>query len=137
MNLEKYRKKETENYLFFVLPNSLAETDIDKITDFQEKCFLKVCDILELKSSLKINCIFFNDPESCGRSYNINAEPDEKLCINAFCYTPNFIHATYNKKIKAIGHHEIAHLLLFEKLKGRTPNLILNEGFAVFCDDQL
>ncbi|MBN2443999.1 MAG: hypothetical protein JXJ04_21735 [Spirochaetales bacterium] len=130
----KYKKMESDNYTFFVLPNSPAERDIEDIIKIQEKCFSRVCEILKHETDMKINIYFFNDPVSCGKSYNVNADPEEEIIINTFCYYPNNIHATYNEQIKTIGHHEVAHLLLFEKLH-REPNILLNEGFAVYCDN--
>lgn len=130
---EKYQKRESDNYIFYYLPNSLAEKEIEKIIEIQEECFTEVCEILHHKTNMKIDFYLFNDPKSCGISYDINTNPENAPLINAFCYYPNNVHATYSERIKAIGKHEIAHLLLFEKLNIE-PNLMLNEGFAVNCD---
>ena len=131
---KKYNKYESDNHNYFVLPNSLAEKDIKRIIEIQEKCFQDICLILNFKPSLNINMYFFDDPKSCGKSYDINST--EERTINGFCYYPNNIHATYGSKVKAIGAHETAHLLLYKKLNNKAPITFLDEGFAVFCDNQ-
>lgn len=127
-------RHESDHYRFYFDDNDFIRDNLVWLTDIQEKAYEKVSGLLEHTLPSKIRYCLFPDNLSCGRSYDIHAEPDSVTPINAFCYPPAGIHATFNETIKAVGCHEVAHLLLQDWLQG-LPAIQLNEGFSVSCDD--
>jgi hypothetical protein len=112
---------ETEHYRFFFNDNDFIHNQLDFIGSIQEQAYSRVSLLLGHSLNDKIRFNIFADPETVGP-------------INAFCYYPTTIHATFNETIKAVGCHEVAHLMLYDWLKD-WPVIQLNEGFSVCCDD--
>ena len=124
----------SDHFEMYFSNNEFISNDKNKILEFQEQCYSKVVNTLGYDPKICIRLVLFNSSIECGISYDINTKPEDAKPKNAFCYLPNTIHATYNAEVKAIGCHEVAHLLLENMLRG-FPAIQLDEGFAVFCDD--
>ena len=125
------------HYSFSVIPGSAAERDIDSIMGIQEDARRNIIQTFGLKSDLMIEYTFFRDAFGCAeqyRSMNPGAFPGGALYpVNAFAWFPSSVYATYSDEVKAIGHHEDAHLFLFEHFADVSSRFI-TEGAAVAMD---
>ena len=125
---------ESEHFDIFYNENIFINSEIDLIANYNEESYNKTAKKLEYDPHIRINLKLFETALACGISYDINTPPEKANPINAFCYSQNNIHATYNNEIKAIGCHEIAHLFI-ENMLNNFPVIQLNEGFSVYCDN--
>jgi hypothetical protein len=124
----------TEHYLFHYDKDSPAAGDIAAIADFQEKCHTNIMTALNKSVDLSIHYTFFDNPFDCGKLYrSMNPEAfagDTPVSVNGFAWYPDQVYATYNEKIKAIGHHEVVHLVMYQ-LNGQIVCRLLTEGACI------
>lgn len=141
---------ETEHYSFHFLENSLAERDIIQIAEYQEQCYIKICDCLGITYQRKIGYWLYNSPQligdiffdgvSCnglaitntegkdiGRTVSLSGNQDDEFIIE-----PYSIHAVYEENIKCIGEHEDTHVISAQLVEPSSS--FLCEGLAMFMD---
>ncbi|MBU5438697.1 hypothetical protein KQI42_11785 [Tissierella sp. MSJ-40] len=75
--------KESSHYIFHYKKSSLANKDIDKIIELQESCYKYICNILRVKTNIKINYFLCSTPGEVGEIYGDN-EP-----ANGFARMPD------------------------------------------------
>ena len=97
--------KESPHYKFYYFPDTLAEQDISKIQNSQEKAFEKIVDFLEVNiPNQKIKYYLYPD-----------LEIKERLMGNRWygqsIYSELRIHILYTEQVKPVGEHEDTHLL--------------------------
>ena len=63
------RTYETDHYVFHYLKDSLAERDIPQIAKGQERCFDRICELLNIAYSKKIGYWFYNSPQLLGNAF--------------------------------------------------------------------
>jgi hypothetical protein len=63
-DLSQFRKHESEHFLIYYFPDSLAAHDIDRIGDERDRGFQKIADLLRLQSDQKIRLFLFPDEQS-------------------------------------------------------------------------
>ena len=119
--------KSSKNYDFHYFKDSIAERDIDKISELQEDCFEEICETLKINPEIRIQYFLVDNPELVGVIYG-----DNEAC-NGFAEAPNKIYAVYNEKIKCIGHHEDAHILSYPI--NRPSSVFIREGLAMYFDE--
>ena len=85
--------KSSKNYDFHYFKDSIAERDIDKISELQEDCFEEICETLKINPEIRIQYFLVDNPELVGVIYG-----DNEAC-NGFAEAPNKIYAVYNEKI--------------------------------------
>jgi len=124
----KFKKKESENYIFHYLNDSLAEKEIDLIIAEQEQVIKDLQEFFKIKVPFKIQYYLLNTSKQVGRFYGDEGE------YNGFVKYPDKIYAVYNKEVQCIGYHEDAHIVsdLINK-----PNLsFIREGLAMYFDQK-
>lgn len=98
-------KHETEHYIFYYLPKTIAEKEITKISETQGRAFKKIIEFLEILSpERKITYYFYPDLKTkkklMGDDWYAQA-----------IWKDFIVHVLYTKDIKPIGEHEDTHLL--------------------------
>lgn len=97
----------TEHYVFHYQKGSLAEEEIQTISETQEKSFSKICSTLKVVYPERINYYFTDSPKAIGRViWN-----EDLPCNGVALCGRNKIYAVYTEKIKCIGSHEDTHLI--------------------------
>ena len=128
----EYDKTETyvtEHYVFHYRKGSLAEAEIQTISEIQEKSFLKICNTLNVVYSERIEYYFTDSPEAIGRViWN-----EDLPCNGVAICGKNKIYAVYTEAIKCIGPHEDAHLISW-LINFPVSNFIV-EGLAMALDE--
>lgn len=127
-NMDKSNMNSTssENYDFYYFKDSLAEKDINEISNLQEECFQDICKVLAIKPEIRIQYYLVDSPELVGKIYGDN-EP-----CNGFAEAPNKIYAVYNSEVKCVGYHEDAHILSYTI--NRPNSSFIREGLAMYFD---
>lgn len=97
----------TEHYLFHYQKGSLAEKEIQMIAQKQERVFTKICNILNVTYSERINYYFTDSPNAIGRAVWEQDFP----CNGVALCGENKVYAVYSEKIRCIGAHEDTHLI--------------------------
>ncbi len=141
---------ETQHYIFHFLEGSLAEWDIEEIVAEQERCYAKICSILEVDYPHKIQYYLYNSPQVIGDIFwdgdwccglSVTEESDSEVgrqvslsgdADNCFIVPPFSVHAVYNEREKCTGAHEDTHIIsamLCEPQSG-----FLAEGLAMYMD---
>lgn len=141
---------ETKNYIFHYLSGSLAQQDIIKIAECQERCFEKICSTLDISYKHKISYWLYSSPKIIGDNFfngspcnglSITSINDEDIGIkislsgdseNYFVVEPYSVHAVYEENIKCIGEHEDTHVISAQLCEPRSA--FLCEGLAMFME---
>lgn len=98
-------KKETDHYVFYYFPKSLAEKEINFISERQEKSFDKIILFLKIKPpERKVNYYLYPDAQT--KKELMGDDWYAQSIYKDFC-----VHVIYTEKIKPIGEHEDTHLL--------------------------
>ena len=132
-------KLETNHYVFHYLKDSVAEKEIDNISNLQEGCYIFISNCLGTEAKTKIHYHFFDTPEEVGKQYAIVHNDDDDEPCNGFALPDtmsfdgmNHIYAVYNDKVKCIGFHEDAHIISYSY--GRPKSKFIREGLAMYFD---
>ena len=127
----EYDKTETyatEHYVFHYPKGSLAEKEIQIISETQEAAFSKICSTLNVIYTEQINYYFTDTPEAIGRVvWN-----EDLPCNGVALCGRNKIYAVYTENIKCIGSHEDTHLISF--LINFPESDFVVEGLAMLFD---
>ncbi len=127
----EYDKTETyatEHYVFHYQKGSLAEKEIQVISETQEAAFSKICRTLNVIYPEAINYYLTDSPKAIGR---VIWEQDLPCNGVALCGR-NKIYAVYTENIKCIGSHEDTHLISF--LINYPESDFVVEGLAMSFD---
>ena len=127
----EYDKTETyttEHYVFHYQKGSLAEKEIQTISETQEKSFSKISSTLNIVYPERINYYFTDSPNAIGRViWN-----EDMPCNGVALCGRNKIYAVYTENIKCIGSHEDTHLISF--LINYPESDFVVEGLAMSFD---
>jgi hypothetical protein len=110
----------TEHFVFYVLPDSPAERDIEAIQSRREQSMKEICVFLGVRFDKQINFFLFPDA------------PSKRWCMShqgdglAFDTT---IAEIYNKDTHVDPAHELTHIVA---CRVGSPPALLNEGLAVY-----
>lgn len=118
----------TEHYVFHYQKGSLAEREIQTISETQEKSFSKICRTLNVTYLEQINYYFTDTPRAIGRAVWHEDFP----CNGVALCGGNKIYAVYTENIKCIGSHEDTHLISF--LLNEPASDFVVEGLAMAID---
>jgi hypothetical protein len=124
-SLAQFRKLESQHFLIYCLPGSLAANDAGRIAEERDHGFQKIADLLGVQRAPKIRLFLFPDEESKRR------ETGHQGVGWAF---GNNIVEVYNERTKLDSYHETAHILVGQL---GSPAAALNEGFAVHASELL
>ncbi len=128
---------EKGNHSFLVTKHSIAEQNIQKIIDVHFNAYQEIKKYFSIED-FKIFYNIFDNPIDCAKAewekYPSLFKNNELYPINAWARYPDNINFTFSNDIKAIGYHEIVHLVTY-KYFGFKSIQFLNEGIAVFFDD--
>ena len=120
----------SEHYVFHFQPGSLAEKDIATIAHEQERCFSKICAVLQVDYLEKIHYYFTTSPLTIGRIFWEEGTPCNGV---ALCGREQAkIYAVYDETIKCVGSHEDTHLISFQINYPESDFVV--EGLAMFMD---
>lgn len=117
--------KETNHYIFHYIKNSVAERDINRIANIQEKAYKKIISFLNLPQKKLPSKIYY---------YFYPNKKTKKKLMGDDWYAQAIlkeikVHMLYTNKIKPIGPHEDVHLLV---LPFGFPIGFIQEGFAEY-----
>jgi hypothetical protein len=113
----------TEHFVFYVLPDSPAERDIEVIQSRREQSMKEICTFLGVRLDKPINFFLFPDA------------PSKRWCMShqgdglAFDTT---IAEIYNEDTHVDPAHELTHIVAS---RIGSPPALLNEGLAVYMQD--
>ncbi|MEA1936677.1 MAG: hypothetical protein U9N04_01020 [Patescibacteria group bacterium] len=140
----KYYKKNWQikknlPYIFYCFKNSLAEKEIDKITQLKKKHRQKILSFLNLKNDQTIHYYLYptfkNKLKLMGDDSPGNSIWEKFELVNRISRTAKFeIHVMYNNNCKFIGEHEDTHLL---SLPWGLSIYLFCEGLAQFMEGGL
>ena len=121
----KWICRETEHYLLYCHPGSLAEEHLEEIGIWQEKSYGRISEALGVTMNKKIRMYLCTDREEIA---------EETGCppCNGMCFDYDLIYAVYNQEMKCLGPHEDAHLLSFRIAVPESQ--FLREGLAMYFD---
>lgn len=111
---------------YYFEQGGLAARDLDKIKSVMEQSRAHIDTLLDKKATLKI-AVFVVDS---GRRMRDLTGTEANGLAGA-----STLAAVYNDQVKAIGPHEICHILARDAW-GRPHDSWINEGLAVYSDDQ-
>ena len=117
--------RETEHYLLYCRPESLAEEHLEEIGDWQEKCYTRISKALGVTMDKKIRLYL------CTSREEVEKETGCPPC-NGMCLDYDLIFAVYNQETQCLGPHEDAHLLSFQIAV--PESVFLREGLAMYFD---
>lgn len=127
----EYDKTETyttEHYVFHYRKGSLAEEEIQMISETQEKSFSKICSALNVVYPERIHYYLTDSPQTIGRVIWNEDFP----CNGIALCGRNKIYAVYTENIKCIGSHEDTHLI--SSLLNYPESDFVVEGLAMSID---
>jgi len=105
--------------------NSTAQSESDEILKLLEKCYNKITKALDLKIRPMINVYLYetraNKKSATGEGANAHTDREKYEFF-----------AVYNPTIRAVGAHELVHLLTNHL---NLPNYLFNEGLAEYFED--
>ena len=101
----KWLKKETEHYVFYYFPNSLAEKEIEMVAERQKKAFGKIISFLRVEPP-KNKISYYLYPDAKTKKELMGDDWYAQAIYKDFC-----VHILYTEKVKPIGEHEDTHLL--------------------------
>ncbi len=117
-------QSKTSHFYFFYNKDTLAATEINIIEKKEEEAFESVSNFLAIGFNKKIRFNLFSSPIEILRRTG--------FLSNGIAYpVRRTIYAVYSIKVKALGKHEITHILAY---KIGNPPLFLQEGIAVSLD---
>jgi hypothetical protein len=100
----KWKQLKTKHYIFNYFSDSIAEKELKKIVNRQEKEYKSILAYLGLNNRKKIK--YFLYPGNTTKAKNVGDDGNANTIRNKF-----EIHAVYNNEVKCIGAHEDTHLL--------------------------
>ncbi len=124
----KWNQVESDHYVFYIHPDSLAAKDIDEIVDIQERCFRYLRNVLKVDMEEKTHYYLCESEEEVGAYYG------DFVPCPGFSKAPNEIYVVYNRKKKWIGFHEDVHLMADQI--SYQKSVALREGLAMFFDQK-
>lgn len=127
----EYGKTETyttAHYVFHYQKGSLAEKEIQTISETQEEAFSKICSTLNVVYPERINYYFTDSPKAIGCVIWNEDIP----CNGVAVCGKNKIYAVHIENIKCIGSHEDTHLISF--LINYPESDFVVEGLAMSFD---
>lgn len=128
----EYDKTETyitEHYVFHYQKSSLAEKEIQVISETQEAAFSKICRTLNVIYPERINYYFTDSPKAIGHAvWN-----EDFSCNGVALCGRNKIYAVYTEDIKCIGSHEDTHLISHLSINYPESDFVV-EGLAMSFD---
>jgi len=110
----------TERFVFYLLPGTPAERDIQTIANEREKTLNSICDFLNVSFDQRVN--FFLFPDAPSKRWCMGHEGDGL----AFDTT---IAEIYNEEIRVDPAHELTHIVASQI---GSPPALMNEGLAVY-----
>lgn len=122
---------QTEHYDFHFKPDSYAGQHIGKIAEYQEKCYRRIEETLQIPFRRRIRYFLTDSPDEVGRIMEElfgEYEPG-----NGDAIAPNNVIAVYSEEINCIGIHEDAHLFSYAYCDPTCA--LLSEGIAQFLDE--
>ena len=119
---------ETDHYIFSYEQGSLAEKEIIQIATTQEEGFAKICNLLKINYTEKIQYFLLDSAKEVGKLLGGDGE-----CNGFAICGERKIYAVYNDDVKCIGPHEDAHLISFEHNYPHSRFIV--EGLAMFFDE--
>ena len=120
------KSSRSEHYIFHYPEGSLAEEEIQHITEIQEECFRRICNELKVEPDFPIHYFLLSSPEEVGYIHKGGGR------CNGFTWPPEKVFVTYNEKVKSYGAHEVAHLI--SRLAGHPDSEAVEEGLSVYFD---
>ncbi|NOR65796.1 MAG: hypothetical protein GQ528_00385 [Woeseiaceae bacterium] len=123
--LPKMRKRTTKHFDIFCFKGSLAEKDIDKISEQRDRGFREICRFLGKDSDVRIRMILFADAAT---KYSHTGHTGAGWAVG------NTVVEIYNEEQKLDPYHETTHVLM--RAYGAPPALF-NEGFATYMSQRL
>ena len=120
------KKTRSAHYVFHYQEGSLAEREIQHITEIQEQCFRGICDALKTEPDFPIHYFLLSSPEEVGYIGFGGGR------CNGYCQPPEKVFVTYNETLKSYGAHEVAHLI--SRLAGHPDSVAVEEGLALYFD---
>lgn len=125
------RTKETEHYIFRFAAGSVAEREIEMISNEQEDAYSELTALFGFALQKKIEYFILASSTENGELLRefFGMEP---CPMNGFCIGPNYIFAVYNEDIRCIGVHEVTHL--FSDTFCMPKSQFLHEGLAMYAD---
>jgi hypothetical protein len=121
-----WKSASSKNFIYYFEAESPAERDIDKIISTMERGRSKAEALLKGSRQLKIELFLVDSRERMKKLIGNETNAWANGTVQG---------SVYNDKIKAIGAHETLHCLALA-LWGKTEALWINEGLAVYSDDQ-
>jgi len=116
--------KKSKHFVVHYQPKSTAEAELAQILDLLEKRYNKIIKELNIKIRPTIKCYLYQTKKAkllaTGEAANAHTNREKYEFF-----------AIYNTSIKAIGCHEIVHLLTNDI---GLPNYIFNEGLAEYFE---
>lgn len=126
-----WKEQETEHYVFHYKSGSLAEKEIQEVSELQERCFQEITGELGFAPENKV-------------VYWLCDSKKELMHMSGFEYETNgvtlldqdnpTIYAVYNEEVKYVGYHEDAHVIAAEYAYPKSIALI--EGLAMYFDKE-
>ncbi len=116
--LPPFRVRESEHFIFYFLPSSDAEADMEKIVPRREKIFQRLSRELQVTFPDKVLLFFYPDASLAGRITGHQSD--------GWTYGRTIVEV-YGERRKIDPSHELLHLLA-----GRigSPPVLFSEGFA-------
>jgi hypothetical protein len=115
---------QSEHFVVYFQPGSTAQKELSKVIDTLENDYKRIVDELDIKIRPTISCHLYQTKKAklLATGESANAHTDRKKFE---------FYAIYNTKTKAIGCHEIVHLLTDHL---GHPNYLFNEGLAEYFE---
>ena len=118
--IRPFKVVSTERFVFYLLPETLAEKDIQTIAQERQKTLKDICAFLGVSFDHRIN--FFLFPDAASKRWCMGHQGDGL----AFDTT---IAEIYNEKTRVDPAHELTHIVASQI---GSPPALLNEGLAVY-----
>lgn len=122
----EWKQKNTEHYFLFYHPDSVAEKRIEQISEWQEQCYQRLSQTLEMCLSHPIRMYLCESAEELAHS--TGCPP-----CNGMTFDYDLIYAVYNDQIQCLGPHEDAHIFSYQI--AIPESAFLKEGFAMYFDE--
>lgn len=118
--LPPFEQKETDHFVFYYFPRTLAEKEIDKIAQERETALNRISSMISVDYEGKISVFFYPDAES---KLKVTQHQGRGLAYGSTLVE------IYNEKTMVDPNHEICHVVT--SLLGDPPAMF-NEGFAAY-----
>lgn len=121
----QFRKHETDHFEIYYFDGSLAEKEIDKISQIRESGITEIEKVLSVKNPGKIRLFFFPDEE-------IKKNKTGHMGVG-WAFRNNIVEV-YNDSTKLDPYHEITHIVAGQL---GNPPALFDEGLAVYMSEKL